>query len=411
VIETSTIGRIRVSQDAIPLDDVSLHILGDEAILFDRRRQRFYAANASAAFIWACLEERQTPEQTIELLVGQHGLDRELACQSVAQVIGQWEADEDEDGGLTVVQAPGLDKVRTDVVPVAGPERNPRLTAIFQARHYRLLDSAITLRFETASLLKIVDELFQHLAIAERPPEGTVFDLVVHEGGYAILENGQILDWCRSRDGIAVMAKICVIRRALEQSRDFCAIHAGLVRCGGKCLLLPAESGAGKSTLVAGLAAAGYEIWGDDTAVLTVDSFQARPVPCGIGLKPGSWPILAGGGFPRLAQAPIHTRPDGKRVRYLLPPDYAVADAMATAPIGWIVFPRFDAGAQTALVSVSKAEALRRLLPGFVRLGSNDLEASHVAQLVRWVDGVPAYDLHLSSLDEAIILLDGLTAT
>jgi hypothetical protein len=203
------------------------------------------------------------------------------------------------------------------------------------------------------------------------------------------------------------MAKICLIRRALEQSRDFCALHAGLVRRGERCLLLPGESGAGKSTLVAGLAASGFEIWGDDTAVLAADTLLARPVPCGIGLKPGSWPVLARGRFPRLAQAPVHIRPDGKRVRYLLPPGYAAADVSASAPVGWIVFPRFEADAHTELVELNKADALRRLLAGFVRLG-DALDAVDVASLVRWIDGVGCFDLRLSSLDEAVELLERL---
>jgi hypothetical protein len=132
-------------------------------------------------------------------------------------------------------------------------------------------------------------------------------------------------------------------------------------------------------------------------------------VPCGIGLKPGSWPILARKAFPDIARAPVHTRPDGKRVRYLVPPDYTAADVSASASVGWIVFPHFDADARTQLVEVSKADALRRLLPGFVRLG-DDLDAVDVASLVRWIDGVGCFDLQLSSLDEAVELLDRLMA-
>jgi hypothetical protein len=73
------------------------------------------------------------------------------------------------------------------------------------------------------------------------------------------------------------------------------------------------------------------------------------------------------------------------------------------------VFPKFDAEVRTELSELSKAEALRRLLPGFVRLG-DDLEASDVAGLVRWIDGIECFDLRLSSLEEAVDLLDRLMA-
>jgi len=401
-----------VSQDALPLNDVSLHFLGDEAILFDRRRQRFYGANASAAFIWSCFEDGMSTDQIIAILADEHGLDPSFARQSIADVIGQWQSNSNsnEDRGFAVPQVtPHAEKLglsRWNAV-TADPDSAAQLTSTFHARHYRLLDSIFTIRFETMSLLRIVDELFAHLSAASRPAGGTVFDLIVHDGGFAIRENGRVLEWCGSYQGVAVMAKICSIRRALELSRDFCALHAGLVSRGGKCLLLPGLSGAGKSTLVAGLAAAGFEIWGDDTAVLAAETFLARPVPCGIGIKPGSWPVLARSYFPDLARAPIHVRPDGKRVRYLLPPAYKTAAVTMSASVGWIVFPQFEANVQSELTPLTKAAALRRLLPGFVRLG-DDLNAAEVAGLVQWIESVDSFDLRLSSLEEAIDVLDQL---
>ena len=58
-------------------------------------------------------------------------------------------------------------------------------------------------------------------------------------------------------------------------------------------MLLPAISGSGKSTLTAALLAAGFGYCTDDLALLTGEPVRIRPVPTCLGLKRGSWNILA----------------------------------------------------------------------------------------------------------------------
>lgn len=387
--------------NASPYEGVSLHFLDDEAVLFDRDRQRLFGANAGAAIIWSCLQDRLTPNQTVDILIEQCGLDRLTAMRNVNEVIAQWHqwSERADDGPSASSAAFVGDRPSGQAV---GEQANIRTS------FYRLLDSVIAVRYETPILRRLADRLFGHLRMNESgTTPSKIFDVISHRRGFAVAEGGQIREWCPVRAGLPVMIKICLIRCALEESRDFCAVHAGIVRRECKCILLPGQSGAGKSTLVAGLAARGYEIWGDDTAVLTKRSFSARPVSCGIGLKAGSWPVLGPRYFPGLQSAHIYVRPDAKRVRYLVPPDYAAPKADETIAVSAIVFPHFEHGIQAILSPLRKPEALRRLLPGFVRLGGQ-LDTSDIADFVRWFGTIPCYDLRLSSLEVGLDLINGI---
>ncbi len=73
---------------------------------------------------------------------------------------------------------------------------------------------------------------------------------------------------------------------ALEQ-RDALVLHGASAVRDGRAVLLLGPSGVGKSTLAAALAAAGFEILGDDTIALWQDETRAnwRVFPSGVALK------------------------------------------------------------------------------------------------------------------------------
>lgn len=387
-----------MSRNSVPSRDITLHFLDNEAVLFDRRRQKLYSANTSAAVIWSCLQENMRPASVAALLVERFRVNPRTAERYVDEAIRQWQVwslfDDDASGSET----DPFDRIDEIFPPAADALTDPAVV-----RRYRLLDSVFRVRFASRFLCRRVDPILSHLAIDGSVSDGPVFDLLGVGHSYALLEEGRTVLRCDGASQVAAMTKTALVYRALRESRDLCAIHAGAVRRGGACLLLPGESGAGKSTLVAGLVSEGFELLGDDTAVLTREKLLARPIPCGICVKESAWPSLAVR-FPRLETAEIHDRPDGQTVRYLLPPEFTFADPGVRAPVGWVVFPRFDAKAATALYPIDKNAALRRLIPCFVPLREG-LEAADVERLVRWIAGVPCYQLTLSSLNEAVALL------
>ena len=84
---TGTAGR---GMDAVPRQGVSLHLLGDQGVLFDFPAQRLYAANTTASFIWCCLEERQPSQEICGRLADTFGLRLAEAETYVAGMLAEW---------------------------------------------------------------------------------------------------------------------------------------------------------------------------------------------------------------------------------------------------------------------------------------------------------------------------------
>jgi hypothetical protein len=108
--------------------------------------------------------------------------------------------------------------------------------------------------------------------------------------------------------------------------------------------------------------------------------------------------------FPDIADLPMHWRDDGKRVRYIPPPNSA---NWAPAPVTHIIFPRHDGGAKTAIHPISQSQALGRLMAECLALRQR-LSRPIVEELVNWIKGIDCYSLTFSSLDAAV---DAVTET
>ncbi len=79
-------------------------------------------------------------------------------------------------------------------------------------------------------------------------------------------------------------------------------LHAAGVAGPDGAALLCGSSGAGKSTLTGYLLASGLALVTDDYAPLEVGTRVLWPVPFGLSVKEGSWPLLA----PHFPDLPRH---------------------------------------------------------------------------------------------------------
>jgi hypothetical protein len=89
-------------------------------------------------------------------------------------------------------------------------------------------------------------------------------------------------------------------------------------------------------------------------------------------------------------------------------PAQSVARAGETALPGWVVFPRYEAGVPLTMTSVPRARAFMRVADNafnYGELGAEGFDA--LAGVIRQSD---CYDLHYSSLDEAIAAFERLSA-
>jgi HprK-related kinase A len=175
-------------------------------------------------------------------------------------------------------------------------------------------------------------------------------------------------------------------------------IHSAVVERGGGALLLPAPPGSGKSTLCASLVHAGWRLLSDELALLDPESGMVVPVPRPVSLKNASIGIMRSFAPQAVFSRTVHDTTKGD-VAHMQAPLASLARASEVAAPRWLVFPRYDGGAQTSLEPIGKGRALVQLAEnafnfqvhgraGFVTLG-------------RLIDASACYQLVFRNLDEA----------
>jgi len=385
---------------AIPRRDLSLHFLENEALLFDKARQEIYGLNSVAAFIWCCLEDGLSGPGIVRALCDTFALSEAKAGQHLASLLAQWRMMTPENGEVPPADLKSLmPPLRAAVFPGAAAVEQ----AVAAERHYRILDATIAIRFATPDLDQAIHPFIAHLAAKPGAAPTVGLDVVPDEDDIVFITEGREIDRCCGPEHVTAYTKMCLLLMALDRSSDFCAVHAAALDAGGRGLLMPGRSQSGKSTLAAALAAAGLRLMGDDTIVLAAETLDIRAVPFGISVKDGAWDVLAAR-FPRLRDLPVHVRPDGKRVRYLLPQMIDPIRVDHRVPVHWIVFPEYAADAGNELLPLSRPIALSRMLQGVTALG-NGLDSAKIDRLVQWIGVADCHILRLSSLDRAVGIL------
>ena len=189
---------------------------------------------------------------------------------------------------------------------------------------------------------------------------------------------------------------------ASHPGRDWLAVlHAAVVAGPEGGVLLCGCSGAGKSTLTGLLVASGLDLVTDDYAPVETGTRLLWPVPFGLSVKEGSWPVL-GPHFPGLARAPV-VRTRRRRMRYVAAP----AMAPAPVPARCLVFPLYQPGAPVELTPLEPGESLQLL----VRSGGwYESSRERLAALVDWIAATPAYALAYGDGAAAVAEVRGLLA-
>jgi hypothetical protein len=378
--------------------ELSLHYVGEEALLLDPTRQRLYGLNACAALIWGCLKDGESPDAIAQMLNEQFAVPVETAASHVAAVLQQ------DDSPVRKKKASPL----MSAARVTHP-RPPRRTESPIIGTYSLVDSIFHVHYGSARLFEEIHPLIQHRATGDekKAPNANDVDVAGENGGVAVVVGHELIGFCRAFEEAAALVRACLTQLAVMQSGALCALHAGALCRDGRALLLPGDAGYGKSTLSAGLTARGFAMLSDDTALIGGKSRLARSLPAGLCIKRGSCAVLKHH-YPQLASLREWRRPDGKLVRYLMPQrDVSWASADAALAVRWIIFPRYGPDQSTALLPLPRHEALARLLRGAFFL-SGALDRHNLEELVAWIQQIDCFELPLSSLDRATELIDEL---
>jgi HprK-related kinase A len=193
----------------------------------------------------------------------------------------------------------------------------------------------------------------------------------------------------------------CITHRAL----GYLVIHAAVLEKHGRAVVLPAPPGSGKSTLCAALLGAGWRLLSDEmTLVRTADGLLA-PVPRPVSLKNASIGVIRAA-FPDAVLGPPVEGTVKGTIAYLKASHDSVARAAEPVRPGWIVFPRYEALADTVLEPVPKARAFMQVADNgfnYQALGARGFDT-----LGALIDACDSYTFVYSNLADALALFDRL---
>lgn len=180
-------------------------------------------------------------------------------------------------------------------------------------------------------------------------------------------------------------------------------IHSAVVERNGLALVLPGSPGSGKSTLCAALALTDWRLLSDELTIISQADGRVKPVPRPISLKNKSIDVIRR--FAPKADMTIEVTDTHKgSIAYARAPHSAVAAGHAAVPVGFVVFPKFVAGATLDFEPLTRAEALSELMEhtfnvgllgheGFTALANAiahaqcfAVEYGDLASILNWID-------------------------
>jgi len=189
------------------------------------------------------------------------------------------------------------------------------------------------------------------------------------------------------------------------QAHQYLIIHAAVVEKYGLAAILPAPPGSGKSTLTAGLVLSGWRLLSDELTLIDRRTGLIQPLPRPVSLKNQSIDVIRQfSPDTYINRASLDTVKG--TVAHMRPPKESVRCQHEPARPGWVIFPKWEAGASTTLTPRSQAQT-------FMFLAQNAFNYSHLGEdgfrvASALIDQTPCYDFHYSQLHEAIAAFDRL---
>jgi HprK-related kinase A len=182
--------------------------------------------------------------------------------------------------------------------------------------------------------------------------------------------------------------------------------HAAVLERRGRVLILPAPPGSGKSTLCAALMWSGWRLFSDEFALIDPDTRLVSPVPRPVSLKNQSIAIVRSR-YPQSVFSAPRIDTEGATFVHARPPVEAVRRMREPAAPGWLILPRYRAGAPTSIVPIDKAQALIELADQ--SFNYNFLGARGYGVLVDVVTRSACFRLEYSDLDDVLERLARMT--
>jgi len=259
------------------------------------------------------------------------------------------------------------------------------------------LDFSFSVRAEDPAIGEFLELALAPLGGA--PGARHTYSVVDHGPGrrqrYVVYLDGRYITRTAGQTAAAVYVLWHVNRSVVRESSRYVLVHAAAAVRDGRAVLLPAAMESGKTTLVAGLLRRGLDYLTDEALGIDTGSGLAHPYPKSLSVDPGSWEVLADlepslpGHLALFAITQWQVDPRNVRRDVISGP----------CPIGTVITPRYQEGAATELLPISRAEGLALLVENafnFATHGAAGLDALAAA-----LETAECYRLTFGSLDEA----------
>lgn len=203
---------------------------------------------------------------------------------------------------------------------------------------------------------------------------------------YPMLEWG--LNWCVSM-----------------HAHHYLIIHAAVVEKNGLAAILPAPPGSGKSTLTAGLVLSGWRLLSDELTLIDRRTGLLHALPRPVSLKNQSIDVIGQFSPEAFINRVSHDTAKGS-VAHMRPPRDSVLRQHEPARPGWVIFPKWEAGAETRLTPRSRAETFMFLAQNAFNYSHLGVDGFRVGSAL--VEQAHCFDFRYSALNEAVAAFDRL---
>lgn len=191
------------------------------------------------------------------------------------------------------------------------------------------------------------------------------------------------------------------------QAHQYLMLHAAVIERDGMAAVLPAPPGSGKSTLCAGLICRGWRLLSDELTLISTADGKIVPLCKPVSLKNESIDIIRAYAPEAVFSEVVKATSKGS-VSHMKVLGSQVAQIDATARPGWVIFPKYVAGAAAKLTARSRADSMLELGRNAFNYGALGLTGFHA--LGQLVDQSECHDFEYSSLDDAVHIFDALVA-
>jgi hypothetical protein len=389
----------------IPSSMVNFYPFMDGGVLYLNGSRRIWGLNSMAAFIWCLLNEVGSIEEIASRLASAFHIDISKALQNAKETIACFEREGLFSAGqkfASIEKNDSWDMTPTGPV-VIGPESWALRQFFKTANHgfeFCCTDSSLgkaILGYLSYFLLDNEVQCDTRIAILPAKGSTRTWDLYVDDLRFRKgLHNNEVLPH------IATLLFV----HACEALVDHLLFHAAVLGKDGTTIMFPGEAGSGKTTLAAALMRHGWQYFSDEIAALNVESLCVSPLPLPMSIKPGSVRPLSRY-YPGLSERPVHQRSDGKKVRYLSPSVQNLAEAYdISAPVNYLVFPKYRDDAETRLDTLDKIGVMQRLAT--TGSSNRDITNRDVEAMITLIEMSPCYEIVYSDLPKAVALLENL---